>query len=77
MVIPGISYEVLMKGRQIRTSRTSAANIKQFHPRQVEVHNNIAQIAWGGDLGLDEPPPATAPLYTLTDREAAHNLGGT
>ena len=75
IIHPGLSYVVHLNGRSIRKRMVSAADIKPFHERPVELRHEFedefAHLAWGPDIGLAEVSTVAAPLYTLTDRKVS------
>lgn len=72
IVVPNLSFQVVMRGRKISESTVSAANMKLIHARpehlRHEFSDEYSQLAWSADLGLAEPSVVASPLYTLVDR---------
>ena len=79
-VTPGLCYRVVLKGRQIRERRASAAHMKPFYVRPANLRHDFedeyAHFAWGADLGLAEPSTVASPMYTLLDRRAVREQTG-
>ena len=78
---PGLSYVVHLNGRSTKKKIVSAAGIKPFHERPVELRHafedEFAHLAWGPDIGLAKVSIAAAPLYTLVDRKFSWVTEGT
>ena len=74
-VHPRLSYAVHLNGGSIMRRIVSAADIKPFHDRPVELRHafedDFAHFVWGPDIGLAKVSTAAAPLYTLIDRKAS------
>ena len=73
VVLPTLSYIVMMNWRGIRRRRASAANMKMFHLRPDDLRhgfeNEFAHLALGVDFGLAKPSIVASPMYTLIDRK--------
>ena len=61
MIHPGLNYAVHLSRRSIRKLLVSAADVKPFHERPVELRHalqyEIVQLAWGTDIGLTKRLP--------------------
>ena len=68
----GLTAEVEMKGRQLRTRKVHTGLIKPFHVRPRDLRHSMAdefaQYAWSSEFALTQPSVAAQPLYTLVSR---------
>ena len=74
VITPGLCYQVVLNGRQIRERKTSASHLKPYHVRPVGIRHDFgdeySHFAWEADLGQTLPSMVASPLYTLVDRSA-------
>ena len=80
VIIPGLSFYVVMNGQRVRHYRASATNIKKFHLSPFDLRHDsggeFAHLAYGEDLGLAEPSTVASHVYSLTDREVVRGERG-
>ena len=80
LLFEGLSVVIEMEDRSTRTRTVSMASLKPLYTTpsdlQQPMEDELAQMAWGADLGLGGHSTTAAPMYTLLARRRVASATG-